>query len=298
MGAGMDWDDLRFFLQVARTGRLTAAARALGVDHATVSRRIAALEGSLGAQLLHRSPRGCTLTDAGMRLLPRAEAVESAAMAAAKEAGEGAELSGAVRVGIPEGAASHLTVQAAAELVARNPRLELQIVAMPRTFSLSQREADFAIAITPPDQGRLRIRKISDYTLSLYAATGYLDAQRGGRPRTVDDLRRLRGVGYVQDLIFDKGLDYLSEVGPGLHPRLTSTSLLVQMELVRAGAGVGILPDYMGARCEGLERVLADQVKITRSYWLVLHENSADLARVRLAAEALAAGIRARAQGG
>jgi DNA-binding transcriptional LysR family regulator len=292
----MDWDDLRFFLQVARTGRLTAAARALGVDHATVSRRIASLEGSLGVQLLHRSPRGCTLTDAGLRLLPRAEAVESAAMAAAEDAGEGAELSGAVRVGIPEGAASHLCVEAATDLIIRNPRLDLQIVAMPRNFSLSQREADFAIALTPPEQGRLRIRKIADYTLRLYAARGYLDGLAQGRPSALEDLRRLRGVGYVQDLIFDKGLDYLSEVAAGLHPRLTSTSLLVQLELLCAGAGVGVLPDYIARRHGDLEPVLGDAVRITRSYWLVLHENSADLARVRQAAEAMATGIRARIQ--
>ncbi|MGG7568568.1 LysR family transcriptional regulator [Rhodovulum sp. DZ06] len=293
----MDWDDLRYFLQVARTGRLTAAARALGVDHATVSRRLAALEESLGAQLLHRSPRGCTLTDAGMRLLPRAEAVENAALLAAEEAGEGQALSGAVRVGIPEGAASHLTVEAAAELCARHPRLEVQFVATGRSFSLSQREADFAITISPPEQGRLRIRKIADYTLRLYAQTAYLDALPRGRPKGIEDLRRMRGVGYVQDLIFDPGLDYLSEVATGLHPRLTSTSLLVQLELVRAGAGVGILPDYMGKRHPELEPVLPGKVQIKRAYWLVLHENSAELARVRQAAEALAAGIRAKAAG-
>jgi DNA-binding transcriptional LysR family regulator len=291
----MDWDDLRFFLQVARTGRLTAAARALGVDHATVSRRIASLEAALGAQVLHRSPRGCTLTDAGLRLLPRAEAAESAALAAAEDAGEGAALSGAVRVGIPEGAASHLCVEAATALIMRNPRLDLQIVAMPRNFSLSQREADFAIALTPPEQGRLRIRKITDYTLRLYASRAYLGGLAQGAPRVLEDLRHLRGVGYVQDLIFDKGLDYLSEVAEGLHPRLTSTSLLVQLELLRAGAGVGVLPDYMARRCPELMPVLGDLAPITRSYWLVLHENSADLIRVRLAAEALAAGIRSRA---
>lgn len=294
----MDWDDLRYFLQVARTGRLTAAARALGVDHATVSRRLAALEESLGAQLLHRSPRGCTLTDAGVRLLPRAEAVESAALLAAEEAGEGQQLSGAVRVGIPEGAASHLTVEAAAALCARHPRLEVQFVAMPRSFSLSQREADFAITISPPEQGRLRIRKIVDYSLRLYARTSYLDGLPQGRPGSVDDLRRMRGVGYVQDLISDKGLDYLAEVGANLHPRLTSTSLLVQLELVRAGAGVGVLPDYMGRRCPELEPVLGDKVRIDRAYWLVLHENSAELARVRQAAEAMATGIRAKVAGG
>ena len=130
--------------------------------------------------------------------------------------------------------------------------------------------------------------------LRLYARTEWLDSLPRGRPQTVEDLRRMRGVGYVQDLIFDPGLDYLSEVATGLHPRLTSTSLLVQLELVRAGAGVGILPDFMCRKHPELEPVLVDQVAIKRGYWLVLHENAAELARVRQTAEALAAGIRAK----
>ncbi|MGM0584620.1 MAG: LysR family transcriptional regulator [Pseudomonadota bacterium] len=288
----MNWDDLRYFLQVARTGRLTSAARALGVDHATVSRRVAALESALGARLFDRSPRGYALTEAGRLLLPTAEAMESASIAAAQEVGgRQHDLSGAVRVGMPEGAASHLVTEAATALCEQHPRLELQIVALPRTFSLSQREADFAIVVTPPVAGRLRIRKIADYRLRLYGAESYLAARE---PKTPEDLRRHRLVGYVPDLIFDKGLDYLSEIAGAASPALASTSLLVQLELVLAGGGLGVLPDFMARRHPTLRPVLPEATEITRAYWLVLHQNTAELARVRRTSRAFAEAMRDR----
>lgn len=291
-GAAMNWDDMRFFLSVARTGRLTSAARALGVDHATVSRRVAALEESLGARLFDRSPRGYAPTEAGRLLMPTAEAMESASIAAAQEVGgRQHDLAGAVRVGMPEGAASHLVTEAAAEMVERHPNLEIQIVALPRTFSLSQREADFAIVVTPPQAGRLRIRKIADYRLRLYGAEGYL---AGRRPRAAEDLRGMRLVGYVPDLIFDKGLDYLSEIGAAGPPALGSTSLLVQLELVLAGGGLGVLPDFMARRHPQLRPVLPEETEITRAYWLVLHEDTAELARIRRVSRAFAEAMRER----
>jgi DNA-binding transcriptional LysR family regulator len=288
----MNWDDMRFFLQVARTGRLTTAARALGVDHATVSRRVAALEEALGARLFDRSPRGYALTEAGRLLMPTAETMESASIAAAQEVGgRQHDLSGAVRVGMPEGAASHLVTEAAAALCAQHPRLELQIVALPRTFSLSQREADFAIVVTPPAAGRLRIRKIADYTLRLYGAESYLAR---GAPTSAEDLRGHRLVGYVPDLIFDKGLDYLSEIGASGPPALASTSLLVQLEMVLAGGGLGVLPDFMARRHPCLRPVLPEATQITRAYWLVLHQDTAELARIRRASRAFADAMRER----
>ena len=288
----MNWDDMRFFLQVARAGQLTEAARALGVDHATVSRRVGALERALSARLFDRSPKGYALTEAGRALLPTAETMETASMAAAQEVGgRQHDLSGAVRIGMPEGAASHLIPQAAADLVAAHPRLQVQIVALPRTFSLSQREADFAIVVTPPAAGRLRIRKIADYRLRLYGAESLLAK---GAPATTEDLRRWPLVGYVPDLIFDKGLDYLGEIPGAPPPTVASTSLLVQAEMVAAGAGLGVLPDFMARERPGLAPVLAQATEITRAYWLVLHQDTAELARIRRVARAFADAMRAR----
>ena len=226
------------------------------------------------------------------QLLLTAEAMESASMLAAAEVGgRQDELSGAVRIGMPEGAASHLAPAAVADLVESYPRLEIQIVALPRTFSLSQREADFAIVVTPPAAGRLRIRKIADYRLQLYGAAELLGDHP---PRTPDELRRWRLVGYVPDLIFDKGLDYLSEIPGAPTPAVASTSLLVQLEMVAAGAGLGMLPEFMARRRPGLVPVMPEVTRITRAYWLVMHQDTAELARIRRVARAFADAMRAR----
>ena len=144
----MKWDDLRVFLTVARHSRLMNAGRALGLDPATVGRRVAALEQALGARLFDRSPQGYAITEAGRGLLVHAQAMESQASAAAEEVGGHADrLSGTVRIGAPDGVSNYLLIDACDELSRDNPDLQVQVVALPRMFSLSKREADLAITV-------------------------------------------------------------------------------------------------------------------------------------------------------
>lgn len=289
----MNWDDYRYFLAVARCGRLTEAGRQLAVDHATVGRRIKALETALGANLFDRSPQGYQLTDAGQRLVDLAEAMETSVVSSVAEVGgRGQQLSGAVRIGAPEGAAAYLIAEAATALCRAHPRLELQIVALPRTFSLSKREADIAIAVSAPDSGRLKFRKIADYTLHLYATKAYLARHPG--IATVEDLKRVRGIGYVPEYIYDKELDYIPLVSPDIKPHLTSTSVHVQLEATLAGGGVCILHDFMAAQHEELVRVLPDKVSFTRSFWYIVHEDYAKLERIRVVSEAVIEHMRRR----
>ena len=161
-----DWDDLRFFLAVARSGRLTAAARRLGADHATVSRRITSLEESLKAKLFERRPQGYTLTAHGERLLVRAENMETDALAIQSDIG-GADmaLAGTVRIGAPDGFGTVFLAPRLAKLAGVYPGLELQLIAMPRLLSLSKREADVAITLAPPKEGKVVARKLSDLSL-------------------------------------------------------------------------------------------------------------------------------------
>ena len=239
--SNMNWDDYRFFLAVARTGRLSQAGQQLGVDHATVGRRIKALEEALEINLFDRSPQGYSLTDGGQRLVDIAEAMESSAIhAQAEVGGKDQNLSGVVRVGAPEGVASFILTDIMIELCRKHPKLELQLVALPRTFSLSKREADIAIAVSAPTSGRLKYRKICDYTLHLYGTREYLEAHP--KVEKVADLKRLRGIAYVSDLIYDKELDYIPLVGPDIRPHLTSTSVHVQLEATLRNGGVCILP--------------------------------------------------------
>ena len=194
--SAFDWDDLRFFLAVARAGRLTAAARQLEADHTTVSRRISALEPRSRPSCSSASPQGYTLTEQGERLLAKAETMETQALAVASEIG-GADLalSGTVRIGAPDGIGTYFLAPELGALAERHPGLTLQLVALPRTFSLSKREADIAVTLEQPTEGRLVSRKLTDYRLRLYASQDYLD--RHGPVAELSDLAGKTLVTYV-----------------------------------------------------------------------------------------------------
>jgi DNA-binding transcriptional LysR family regulator len=279
-----DWDDLRFFLAVARSGRLTTAARRLNADHATVSRRITSLETSLKAKLFERRPQGYGLTLHGEQLLAKAESMETEALSIQSEIG-GADmaLSGTVRIGAPDGFGSVFLAPRLAKFVNAYPGLEVQLVAMPRLLSLSKREADVAITLAPPKEGKIVARKLADYRLGLYASATYLDS---APPITApDDLFSHRIVGYIDDLIFAPELDYLDEVAKGLRAQVQSSSVLAQMNAVIAGAGIGVIHHFMAAAEPRLIPVLPETVSITRSFWLLVHADLKDVARVRTAVE-------------
>jgi len=285
----MDWDDMRVFLAVARTESLSGAGKRLRLDPATVGRRIARLEEAMGARLFAKSPQGYALTDEGARTLPMAERAE-AAMEGAAEALTGAQgLSGHIRIGAPDGCANYLLPQVLAAICDENPGLEVQIVALPRVFNLSKREADMAVAVSRPEAGRLTVQKLTDYRLHLAASRDYLAAHPPIHSR--DDLRGHRMIGYIPDMIFDKELDYLAEIGatPAV---LTSNSVAVQLNWLRRGAGVGVVHDFALPAAPEVTRVLTDQISLTRAFWLIRHEGDGRVDRLNRFADRLTLGIR------
>ena len=284
-----DWDDLRVFLAVARAESLSGAARALKLDPSTVGRRIARLEQAVAAALFLRSPQGYRLTEAGQRLLPHARSAEQAVAGAAGLAAPEGALTGSLRIGAPDGCANYLLPQVCAALSDAHPGLEIQIVALPRVFNLSKREADMAIAVSPPEAGRLTVQKLTDYRLSLAAHRDYLAT----RPPigALADLKAHRVIGYIPDMIFDKELDYLSEIGAETVP-LASNSVSVQLNLVRAGAGVAIVHDFALPFAPGVLRVLPEAFTLRRSFYLIRHADDRRVERFNRLAEALAAGLR------
>ena len=276
--SAFDWDDLRFFLAVARAGRLTVAARRLEADHTTVSRRISSLEKALQAKLFERKPQGYTLTEQGERLLAKAESMESQALAVASEiGGSDFALSGTVRIGAPDGLGTYFLAPELGRLAERHPALTLQLVALPRTFSLSKREADIAITLEQPTEGRLVSRKLTDYRLSLYASEDYL--RRHGPIAEQADLAGRTLVTYVPDLLYSPLHDYFSGLEKVTARRFECASVVAQMEAVRAGAGIGILHDYAVGRFPELRRILPD-IAYSRTYWLVTHAEVRSLRRV------------------
>ena len=289
----LDWDDARMFLAVARAGQMLGAARTLGVNQATLSRRMASLEGALGAKLLLRRTHGSELTDAGATLLETLERVETEMLSVqAHLQGAEAAAAGVVRFGAPDGFGVGFLAPRLARLADRYPGLVVQLVPTPRGFSLSRREADLAVMVGRPEKGRLVARKLTDYTLGLYASPAYLAAHP--IPSDPADLVRHRLVGYVEDLIAAPALNYAAEFLRGWRSSVELSSAVGQVEAVRAGAGIGILHDYLARdlrRDGGLIRVLPD-LRAVRSYWLAIHENLRDLARVRAAAEFLTDAVR------
>jgi DNA-binding transcriptional LysR family regulator len=282
----MKWDDLRVFLAVARQQRLMAAGRSLGLDPATVGRRVTSLEEALGAKLFDRSPQGYALTEAGRTLVGHAQSIESQAAAAAEDLGGHSDrLSGSVRIGAPDGVSNYLLVDACDALSIDNPELQVQVVALPRMFSLSKREADLAITVSPPTAGRLTVRKIADYHLGLYAHAELVAAL--GRVKSIDDLAGVRGIGYISDMIFDKELDYYALLGRETEPALTSNSLIMQLRWCLKGAGLCILPDFVAREHSDLRMVLPDDVRLTRAFYLVRHQDDARVARINRMAEVI-----------
>ncbi len=288
--ADFNWNDLRYFLAVARAGTLTTAAQRLRADHTTVSRRITALEESLRVTLFERRPSGFALTAQGERLKDTAEAMESAAFLAQSMVADGdSSLSGAVRIGAPDGFGSWFLAPRIHGLCDRYPDLEVQLVAMPRVFSLSKREADIAISLSCPQEGRLYARKLTDYRLGLYATAGYLNAHPPILGR--DGLVGHDFVGYIDDLIFAPELDYIETIGK-IVPRIKSSSLVAQLKATLAGAGLCMLPAFIARAEPTLVPVLAGEVAITRSFWLIVHEDMRSLARIAVAADFIADAVR------
>lgn len=282
----MDWDHLRVFLAVARRGQILAAAQALSLNHATVARRLSALEEALGEPLFDRRPTGSTLTEAGERLLTVAERVETEILGVAEDSRQrGASLSGTVRIGAPDGLGTYFLATELGRLQRAHPDLVIELVPLPRTFSLSKREADLAIALDPPEEGRLVVSRLTDYTLGVYAARAYLD--RHGLPETEEALADHVVVTGVEDYAYASSLNYASRLTRWSRRQFRCAGVAGQMEAVAAGIGIGILHDFAARNREGLVRVLPD-IAFRRSYYLLSHPDTGDLARIALIRQHLA----------
>ena len=285
-----NWDDLRIFLAVAQAGSLTIAAQVLKIDPATVSRRIARLEMAHTTPLFSKSPKGYELTEAGHGLVTHVDAAQSsfsAGLGALRGDGEG--LMGQIRIGAPDGCANFLLPQVCGQITKDYPELDIQIVALPRVLNLTRREADMAIGVSQPTAGRLIVQKIADYRLHLAASVELWDKFK--EPKILNDLRGLPTVGYVQDMIFDKELDYLEPLGLR-RVQLASNSISVQMNLLRQGAGVGIVHDFALPFAPELRRILIDQLSLSRSFFLIRSADDRLNRRLNLFAEVLLSGIR------
>ncbi|NLC22036.1 MAG: LysR family transcriptional regulator, partial [Halomonadaceae bacterium] len=171
----LDWQDIQIFLEVARSQRLTDAARRLGVDHSTLSRRTRRFEQKLNTQLFERSTHGYHLTEAGHQLLAHAEEMARHAFEAGESlADKNRQLSGQIRLGVTEGLGTWVIAPLLSAFCERHPGITLDLLALPRVVNLSRHEADLAITVERPASQGLVTSRLCDYRLRLYASQAYL----------------------------------------------------------------------------------------------------------------------------
>lgn len=279
MTTAFSWNDLQYFLAVARTGQLSAAARNLRTTHVTVSRRIEQLEFALKAKLFERNPRGYELTVVGRRLVDTAEIIEAEAERLQAQISDSvSQLRGLVRLSAPEGISNFFFVEKLTQFAEIHPHINVELLTIQQIMALSRKEADVAITLDPPKAGPYINTKIIDYTLHIYATRDYL---RKHPPITQKKhLLQHFFIGYVQDLVFSPGLDYMRDVLPGLRPNFQSTSISAQLKAALCSRGLCVLPYFIAQGFPQLQIVLPDEVELKRGYWLTCHNDVANAQRV------------------
>lgn len=258
-------DDLLVLLAVGRSGRYTAAADELGINHTTISRRIAALEQALGGRVLTRAGGGWELTDLGREALAAAEAVESAVSTLGSTGTR--QLEGVVRVSATDGFSAYIAAPAAAHVQRRHPRLAVEIVTATRRASQQRSSLDLEIVVGTPQVRRAEAIRLGDYCLGLYGARDYLAEH--GTPSDIGDLARFPLVYFIDSMLQVDDLDMATSFAPAMRESVTSTNVFVHVEATRAAAGLGLLPCFMADRHEDLVRVLPAELTVQLSYWLV-----------------------------
>ncbi len=272
-----DWDDVRYFLAVARAGGFTAAARRLGVNQSTVSRRIAELEESVGSDLFHRSTREFMPTELAGHLLARAEAIERAVTEFDRAARDTDVPAGIVRVATAEELASALLVPAFPTLRSQHPRVQLQIVGEGRVSRLDRGEADVALRVVRPTRGELIGRRVATFEYAAYASRGYLRRCSGQRLADMEWLSLDDPHGVLPEARWVADL-----LGPRAPALATNNTLDLALAAAR-GAGAVLLPGLLADRHANLVRLAPDDPPVlSRQLWLVTHRSLAQVARVRV----------------
>jgi len=285
-GERLSADDLLVLLAVGRTGRFVSAADELGINHTTISRRIAALEQAVGGRLLARVAGGWELTDLGRDALAAAEAVE-AAIGTLSGAGGRPELEGVVRMSATDGFSAYIAAPAAASVQRRHPRVAVEIVTQTRRATQQRSGLDIEVVVGEPQVHRARAIRLGDYRLGLYGSADYLAEH--GVPTHPGDLSRYPLVYFIDSMLQVDDLDLARSFGPVMRECVTSTNVFVHVEATRAASGLGLLPCFMADRHADLVRVLRDDVAVELTYWLVTRSETLRRPEVAAVVDAIVA---------
>jgi DNA-binding transcriptional LysR family regulator len=275
--AALDWDGLRYFLELARQGTLSCAARTLAVEHSTVARRVAALEQSIGVRLFDRLPKSWTLTPEGEELLLYARRVEDEAHAFGRASLGVSALVGAVRLSAPPAFTSHFLVPRLAALRRQWPAIRLDITGEVREANLFRREADLALRLSRPEEPGLATRPLAEMGFGLYGSAEWVALPA----------EQWEFVGYDDSLSQALQQQWLSKFAGSRPFSLRSNDLATLYQACRAGLGVAALPHFLARGDAMLQPMPGVECPVKRGIWLVLHPDVRRSPRVKAVAEGL-----------
>jgi DNA-binding transcriptional LysR family regulator len=265
-------DDLLVLLAVSRSAKFTTAAHALGLNHTTVSRRIAALEKTLGGRVLSRSAGSWELTELGAEAVLVAEQVEKAVQSLGQPGEAPDPITGVVRMTATDGFSAYIAAPAVARLRRKHPGLSVEIVTVTRRALQQRSGLDIEVVVGEPQVHRAEAFKLGEYVLGMYASRTYL--AENGTPETVEELSEHPLVYFVDSMLQVDDLDAPRRLVPAMKDGLSSTNVFVHVEATRAGAGIGFLPCFMGDLHQDLVRLLPEAFSERLPYWMVLRPDS------------------------
>lgn len=276
----MDWDDLRFFLAIARHGSLTAAAKDLCVAQSTVGRRLASLEANLSVRLLHRTPEGYRLTLAGESVRGQAERVEAEALAVERNVGgHDAKLRGIVRVSCTETLAVHVLAPCFVALQHHYPEIQVELVPNPLEISLAMREADISVRMAPSDRNDLVVRRVGRMAFGLYASPLYL--QRNGVPDFTAGCTGHRLMTSMDDVDGDDQERWAAGLAANARPGLQTSSHEALVVAARSGGGLACLARFRADRDPSLTRLDTPAPPPSADICILVHKDSRTTPRIR-----------------
>jgi DNA-binding transcriptional LysR family regulator len=276
----LDWEDVRYFVALARSGTLSATARRLRVNHATVARRVASLEALLGRPLFDRRANGYVLTAEGKAVLDEARSMDEAALSVLYRLDAGTELSGMVRLAVGRVLAERFLIERLASFHQRYPAIDLELIGGSRIVSLARREADIALRYGSPKDSELVGRRVARIGFGLYASPAYRGKLEAGEAPAF--------------ISFDQENDFIAEAGwlarhfGDRRFSFRTISQTTQAAAARAGYGVALLPRYVAAGDPGLVRVSLGGRLPERDVWLLVRRDLKNVPRVKAVADHLA----------
>jgi len=278
--AGLDWEDVRYFVALARYGTLSATARGLRVNHATVARRVTSLETLLGRPLFDRRADGYALTTEGKAVLDEARSMDEAALSVLRRLDAGTELNGLVRLTAGRVLAERFLIDRLKAFHERYPAIDLELIGGSRVLSLARREADIALRFGSPKDSELIARRVAKITFGLYASPTYRDRLKAGDTPAF--------VGFDQESDFIAEAAWLSRRFSDSRFSFRTGSQTTQAAAARAGYGIALLPRFVAAGDQGLVQVLPGERLPARDLWLLVRRDLTKVPRVRALTDYLA----------